>query len=91
MAHCSKCGRDVGCGCNLISGLCAKCYSETLDYVNDTPQNKVKAVKSKRVIYKKPEPNQRPTSEFSDILKTPGISREEKLKRINEILEKALQ
>lgn len=25
MATCSKCKRDVGCGCNLIGGLCSNC------------------------------------------------------------------
>ena len=25
MAKCSKCGIDVGCGCNLINGLCSAC------------------------------------------------------------------
>ena len=26
MAACSKCGKQVGCGCNLKEGLCAQCY-----------------------------------------------------------------
>lgn len=25
MAICSKCGKNVGCGCNLVNGLCAAC------------------------------------------------------------------
>ena len=25
MSTCSKCKRDVGCGCNLIAGLCSSC------------------------------------------------------------------
>lgn len=24
-AICRKCGVDVGCGCNLVDGLCASC------------------------------------------------------------------
>lgn len=27
MARCSKCGIDVGCGCNLVNGLCKSCYN----------------------------------------------------------------
>lgn len=27
MAKCSKCGTNVGCGCQLINGLCAACNS----------------------------------------------------------------
>lgn len=25
-ASCKKCGKKVGCGCNLINGLCTDCY-----------------------------------------------------------------
>jgi hypothetical protein len=25
MASCKKCGANVGCGCQLINGLCAAC------------------------------------------------------------------
>lgn len=25
MASCKKCGTNVGCGCQLINGLCAHC------------------------------------------------------------------
>ncbi len=25
MARCSKCGTSVGCGCQLINGLCSAC------------------------------------------------------------------
>lgn len=27
MAHCKNCGRDVGCECNLIDGLCTTCLA----------------------------------------------------------------
>lgn len=27
MANCKKCNANVGCGCNLINGLCAACNS----------------------------------------------------------------
>lgn len=30
MAQCSKCGKEVGCGCNLTNGLCAICYTTGL-------------------------------------------------------------
>lgn len=26
MASCNNCGANVGCGCNLINGLCAYCH-----------------------------------------------------------------
>ena len=26
MANCSGCGIKVGCGCQLINGLCSACY-----------------------------------------------------------------
>jgi len=25
MAKCKNCGANVGCGCNLVNGLCAAC------------------------------------------------------------------
>ena len=28
MASCTKCGKGVGCGCNLAGGLCATCAAE---------------------------------------------------------------
>lgn len=30
MSKCNKCGSNVGCGCNLINGLCASCNAEML-------------------------------------------------------------
>lgn len=27
MARCQKCGANVGCGCQLINGLCSACNS----------------------------------------------------------------
>lgn len=27
-AHCSKCGTKVGCGCQLVNGLCAHCNAQ---------------------------------------------------------------
>lgn len=89
MAHCSQCGKDVGCGCNLISGSCATCYSKTVNSTEDatlaTPKKR-----PKRVVYSKPvEPP--PNTEFEIILRTQGLSKEQKIKRINDILEKARQ
>lgn len=31
MANCKKCGKAVGCGCNLKSGLCATCNQEKVN------------------------------------------------------------
>jgi hypothetical protein len=28
MAQCTKCGKRVGCGCNLKNGLCSTCSAE---------------------------------------------------------------
>ena len=33
MANCTKCGKAVGCGCNLKKGLCATCTQQ-----NNTPK-----------------------------------------------------
>lgn len=30
MANCSKCGKSVGCGCQLINGLCSTCHSTSV-------------------------------------------------------------
>ncbi len=27
MANCKKCGASVGCGCQLVNGMCASCAS----------------------------------------------------------------
>ena len=29
MAKCKKCGANVGCGCNLVNGLCPACAAQT--------------------------------------------------------------
>ena len=86
MAHCSQCGKDVGCGCNLINGSCATCYSKTAnaaDVTSGTPKKRTKRIKYDN----KTEPP--PNTEFEVILRTQGLSKEEKIKRINDILEKA--
>jgi hypothetical protein len=88
MANCSQCGRDVGCGCNLISGSCAGCYNKTLD--NNDQSTVTRKKTSKRVVYVN-QPDAPPNTEFNEILKAQGLSRQEKLKRINDILEKARQ
>ncbi len=87
MARCGKCGKEVGCGCNLIDGSCHTCYSQALP----TEQQPIVAKSTKRIVYNQtpsapPEPN-----EFEKILKTKGLSKDEKIKRINDILEKARQ
>lgn len=89
MAHCSQCGKDVGCGCNLISGSCATCYSKTLNTEEGATLEAPKK-RAKRVKYNnKTEPP--PNTEFEIILRTQGLSKEEKIRRINDILEKARQ
>lgn len=88
MAHCNQCGKDVGCGCNLISGSCATCYSKTVNIEDATLE--VLKKRTKRVKYNNPvEPP--PNTEFEKILRTQGLSKEEKIRRINDILEKARQ
>lgn len=73
MATCKKCGASYGCSCNLIDGFCHTCYNHNIS----TP--------SPPLV---PEP-QHDSTEFERILKTEGLSKEEKLKRINAILENA--
>jgi hypothetical protein len=34
MAQCSKCLKNVGCGCNLKDGLCLSCRQQLLDAQN---------------------------------------------------------
>lgn len=88
MAHCVQCGKEVGCACNLISGKCAGCFNKSL---TEDPQPTITKKKhAKRVVYVN-QPDAPPNTEFSEILKAQGLTREEKLKRINDILEKARQ
>lgn len=35
MARCSKCGKEVGCGCNLINGKCSECRNKE---ANEAPK-----------------------------------------------------
>lgn len=87
MAHCNQCGKDVGCGCNLINGACAACYNKSLDSsaVDYQPLKK----STGRVRYKKPQVDPPPNTEFEEILKIKTLSKEEKIRRINDILERA--
>ncbi len=87
MASCNQCRSEVGCSCNLISGVCLMCYNRSLDVnaVNYQPLIK-KSTKRVRYINESVNP---PNTEFEVILKTPSISKEEKIRRINDILEKA--
>ena len=86
MARCGKCNSDVGCACNLIGELCARCYNLSLD---NSGEGVVSRTRRKRVVYDNPV-NPAPNTEFEIILKTTGLSKEEKLRRINDILEKAI-
>lgn len=84
MASCSKCGKGVGCGCNLIEGLCPSCYSAKVA----GNQTLTQAKSTERIRYdntSEPPAN----TEFDAILNIQNISKEEKIRRINEILEKA--
>ena len=86
MAQCKNCGKGVGCSCSLIGGLCTVCYSEGASLQNKSSSTKT----TERIVYQQ-SPNAPPNTEFEVILNTSGLSREEKLKRINDILEKAIQ
>lgn len=88
MAHCNQCGRDVGCGCNLIDGACTTCYNKSLDN-NAVDFQPLKKKSTNRVRYKKPKTDPPPNTEFEEILKIKTLSKEEKIRRINDILEKA--
>ena len=88
MANCSQCGKDVGCGCNLISGSCPGCYNKSLNNGEEPTLQRKKT--TKRVVYINP-PDAPANTEFVEILKAQGLSRAEKLRRINDILEKARQ
>lgn len=83
MANCSKCGRDVGCGCNLVDSKCMSCYNEGLD--NSAPQMRVTSKRTYNLTLTEPAT---PT-EFETILNSTGLTKQEKLKRINDIIEKA--
>ena len=75
MASCSSCGTDVGCGCNLINGKCPTCYGKL-------------SISERTVVINIPPPTTPPVSpEFELILNMKQLSKEEKLKRINDILE----
>lgn len=82
MAQCKDCGKAVSCSCTLIGGYCPACFSKN----SALPPAERK--KTARVVFKQPV-DPKPNTEFEEILHTTGISREEKLRRINEILEKA--
>lgn len=86
MASCGQCGREVGCPCNLIGAKCMKCYNESLPV--EAPRVN-RATRKKIVKFSKADAQ--PVTEFTTILQTPGISKQEKVRRINEILEKARQ
>ncbi len=83
MAKCSKCGKEVGCACNLISGSCHTCYNQDVTLTSAQAQ----ALQVSLPKLQNPPPN----TEFDSILNTKGLSKEEKLKRINDILEKGIQ
>ena len=79
MATCNKCNKEVGCGCNLIDNLCVTCYNKSLD--NSGKSNNP-------IIYTPPS---FPNNQFDNILNTGGITKEEKLRQINEILKRGQQ
>lgn len=82
MANCNQCGRDVGCGCNLVNGMCLGCIAKNENNSPLTPNRK-------RPRYTASKAEAPPLVGFEGILKTQNISKEEKIRRINEILEQA--
>lgn len=86
MAKCVQCSAEMGCSCNLINGFCARCYNLNLENTGQAPAKR----KTGRVVYEQNSLNTVPNTEFNVILKSTGMSKEEKLRRINEILEKAI-
>lgn len=83
MANCGKCGKEVGCGCNLVSGQCMSCYNEGLDH--SAPQMKTTSRQTYNLTLKEPVV---PT-EFENILNSSTMTKQEKLKRINDIIDSA--
>lgn len=88
MAACSQCGTNVGCACHLIAGVCMTCYNKNLGTNGDGEQTLFQKKRPKKVIHF-PSIETPPNTEFTEILQNTALSREEKLKRINNILEKA--
>lgn len=79
MASCSSCKVDVGCGCNLNDdGMCTTCLGK---------QSTITTRSTSVPLQMNSQPPASP--EFVNILKQPGLTKEEKLKRINDILEAA--
>lgn len=89
MASCNQCGKEVGCGCNLLEGSCPTCYSKNIGNTDNGLSALLESKKYKKVRYQPPPPNPMPTNEFTELLRTNGLSKEEKLKRINDILDRA--
>lgn len=84
MANCSTCKRDVGCSCNLQHGQCLSCYSKSLA---TSDSSSTTLVRTRTVTFS--DPNAEPVSGFNEIINDTSITQEEKLRRINEILEQA--
>jgi NMD protein affecting ribosome stability and mRNA decay len=40
MPVCKSCGTSVGCGCQLVNGLCTKCNSALIESQNKPEENK---------------------------------------------------
>ena len=78
MANCSNCKVDVGCPCNLHNTLCVSCYSKGI-----TPPARSSKIINQIVSTE----NERPITVFTMILGNKELTREEKLNRINKILE----
>lgn len=79
MANCSKCGLQVSCGCSLIEGACSTCYMQSNQ---QSPSHPFVQVNLQGVNAPQPVT-------FEAILNEGTLSKEEKLKRINDIIEKA--
>lgn len=83
MARCNNCNKDVGCGCNLINGACMSCFNKAQE------SGEPLAPQRKQARYKAPPKEPTPLKGFEEILKQQGLSKEQKIRRINEILENA--
>jgi len=51
MAKCAKCGTNVGCGCQLINGLCAYCNAQIQKGTQTLKNVITKACRLRRVFY----------------------------------------
>lgn len=72
MANCSNCGKSVGCGCQLIGGLCTTCHNA------GKPKAEVKVTPSKinkpKAVVREDDYSDRKSRSSSSIYSSPKIS-----------------